>query len=233
MKHRAKIGPESDSEWQRQEKRQKTLLATSPDGLFRSRTRFWSILGSRPDPQNHQTSSLCLLREPPWRPVYKLREALGSLEASGERFYVDFGCSGCLPGAMFGAPGASWERFWRKFSMLFQVAFPCQCYLLLASSYLLLATSYLLLATCYTLPTNCYSLFAMCCLRLATWYLLPATSKDLLLKHLRPAQEGPPALAFASAVIPGMRVVRRVGGENMKNHAFYREDPVDQPAELR
>ena len=96
---------------------QKTLPATSSDGLFRSRAHFGSILGFRPDPQNRQKSNLCLLREPPGRPVYKLREALGSLEASGERFYVDFGCSGCLPGAMFGAPGASWERFWRKFSM--------------------------------------------------------------------------------------------------------------------
>ena len=146
--------------------------APSPDALFRPRTRFWSILGSRPDPPNRQKSTLCLLREPPARPGYKIRGALGSLGASGERFCVDFGCSGCLPGAILGAPGASWERFWRKFSMLVQVAFPCQCYLLLATSYLLLPTSYLLLATCYTLPANCYSLVAMCCLRLATWYLL-------------------------------------------------------------
>ena len=136
-----KICPESDSERQRQGKPTKNVPTTSAEGLFLSRTSFWSILDTRPDSQNRHKSSPCLLRELSCRPVYKLREALGSLETSGKRFYIDFGCSGCFPGAILGAPGASWERFWCKFSMRFQVAFPCQCYLLLAISYSLLPTS--------------------------------------------------------------------------------------------
>ena len=34
-----------------EKKRQKSLQAPSPDALFRSRARFWSILGSRPGPK--------------------------------------------------------------------------------------------------------------------------------------------------------------------------------------
>ena len=38
----------------RKKKRQKPLPAPSPDALFRLRTRFLSILGSRPGPENRQ-----------------------------------------------------------------------------------------------------------------------------------------------------------------------------------
>ena len=80
---------------------QKTLPATSLDGLFRSRAHFGSILGFRPDPHNRQKSSLCLLREPPVQPVYTLREALGSLDMPVNDFTL-----------ILEAPGASQERFW-------------------------------------------------------------------------------------------------------------------------
>ena len=86
---------------------QKSFPAPSPDALFRSRARFWSILGFRPDPKNHQN-----------RPRKKSVRLFG---AAGNRFFA-FSSLGRVPegsrtdsGGSGGALGRDSGRIFRYF----------------------------------------------------------------------------------------------------------------------
>ena len=75
------------------EKRQKPLLAPSPDALFRPRARFLSILASRPDPKiakKTPTKSVRLILEAQFFDFF----AFSSLGRVPEGSRTDFGGSG-------------------------------------------------------------------------------------------------------------------------------------------
>ena len=84
--------------------RQKSFPAPSPDALFRSRARFWSILGSRPGAQ-----------------IVRKTAPGGELIRFGAHVFVFFVCflrSGAFrkgPGAIPEAPGTLPEQILRKF----------------------------------------------------------------------------------------------------------------------
>ena len=105
MKNRAKIGPESDSEWQRQRKTTKIASGAVSGRTFRARARFLSILGSRPE---LKISS---------KPVPG-KKCCGIL-APGNQFFA-FSSPGCVPEASRVDSGGSADPPGRDFATILQ-----------------------------------------------------------------------------------------------------------------
>ena len=153
MKNRAKIGPESDSERQRQEKPTKNASGDVSGRTFSLPNPFLVDFGLPAGPPKSPTidplpppgAARATRRQNPagpWEP--------GSVRgAILRRFWVlrvppgsDFGCSGCFLGVIL-------TQVFDAFSGRFSTP------MLLATCYQLLATAYFLLATCYLLHATC------------------------------------------------------------------------------
>ena len=92
--------------------RQKSLLAPSPDVLFRSRARFLSILGSRPGPK--------IAQKPP------LAKKCCGFFAAGNRFFA-FSSLGRVPGPIPEAPGTLPDQILLGFCDTFSPVPPGSC----------------------------------------------------------------------------------------------------------